>query len=95
MSALTTVCVAGGYRVGCFPRWAGEMAIVMPARDDVPVQMRRHVAEAGEVHLVRSEKRADDLLDGKNHIHQGMALARIEIGHLANMGSPDDPAKPG
>jgi len=84
-----------GIALGASPDRPGKMAIVMPARNDVPVQMRRHVAEAGEIHLVGSEKRAHDLLDGENHIHQGNALARIEIGHLANVGGTHDPAKPG
>lgn len=70
-----------------------EMAIIMPARDDVPMQMRRQVAQAGEIHLVGSEQGTDDSLDCENDVHQRLALGRFEIGHLAHMGGPDNPAK--
>ena len=70
-----------------------KMAVILPARDDVPMQMRRHVAEAGQIDLVRNKKLANDLFDGEDDAHQGMAYRGFEVAHLSDMSLPDDAAK--
>jgi hypothetical protein len=82
-----------GIALNATPYWFGKVAVVAPARDDVPMQMRRHVAEACQIDLVRSKKLANDLFDGEDHAHQGMPGGRFEVAHLADMSLPDDAAK--
>jgi hypothetical protein len=59
------------------------VAVVLEARDDVPVHVRRHVAEARDVDLVGMHRLADRALDREDHAHQRRALGFVEIGELA------------
>jgi hypothetical protein len=46
------------------------MAIVYPARDDVPMNMGNHVSKAGQIYFVGLKQLANSLLNGKNNRHQ-------------------------
>ena len=59
----------------------------------MPVQMGRHVAETGEIDLVRGEQRSDNLFNRKNDIHERETVSGGEIGHLTNVIIPYDTAK--
>ena len=54
------------------PDWLGEVAIGMPARDDMPMQMGRHVAEAGKIDLVGRKQRPYDLFHPEHHGHESL-----------------------
>ena len=56
------------------------MAIIMPARDDVPVQMRCHVTETGVTPSMEDLTRRLTRLDADNPDDISNPLARIEIG---------------
>ena len=57
------------------------------------MQMRHHVAEAGQIDLVRRKKLAHHRLDGENDGHQVVPLRRVEIAHFAAMRVPDHPTE--
>src|SRR5712691_9359 len=69
------------------------MAIVPAARDHVPVQMLRDVAEAREVDLVGLKDLAERRLGGEYGIHQSRALGGCEIGHFLYVPFEDHPAE--
>ena len=71
------------------------MAIALMARNHVPVQVSREVAEARKVDLVRIEERAERLLRCEDRLHEPCALGRLEVGHLLYVPFQDHPAKPG
>ena len=50
------------------------MAVVPPARNDMPMQMRHYIAETGKVNLVGLIANAQGSLYGKHHIHQRALL---------------------
>src|SRR5262245_8039684 len=77
------------------PDGVREMRVVTEARYDMPVQMGGHVAQAGEVDLVRSHQLAQCRLDRQYDAQEVRALARRQIGHFLDVGIPDDPAEPG
>ena len=57
------------------------------------MEMGHHVAERGEVDLVRRGKGAQRRLDGENDVHGMTAIIGVEVGHFGNMIAPDDAAK--
>ncbi len=94
----TTVDLAAVRRVRTLRRCPDrlrEVPVIPPARNHVPVQMRRHVAEAREIDLVRLVKGANRLLDAKQHVHQPYPFLFAEISHFAHMAVEDDAAEAG
>ena len=69
------------------------MAIVPAARDHVPMQMLREVAEAREVDLIGSKDLAERRLGREYGIHQSRALRRCEIGHFLYVPFEDHPTE--
>ena len=67
------------------------MAVVAPARDDVPMEMRGHIAETGEIDLVGLHRLAQRMFDAHDDIHQVLCLRRRKIAHFADMYVPDNP----
>ena len=65
------------------------MRVVDVARDQMPVQMRRHVAEARDIHLLRGEDRALHFLDRENNAHERRAFFGREVGELPGVRVPD------
>jgi hypothetical protein len=51
------------------------MRIVGEARNHMPVQMRHHVAERGEVDLVGRHHLAQRRFGGQHHAHQRLLVA--------------------
>src|SRR5467141_2676004 len=77
------------------PDRARKMAIALMARNHVPVQVSRDVAEARKVDFVRIEERAQYRLRCEDRLHEPCALGRLEIGHLLYVPLKDHPAKAG
>lgn len=71
------------------------MAVIRPARDHMPVQVRSDVAEAGEIHLVREYGGAHDRFDGADDIEQVASVGRRQVGHFADMRMPNHSAEAG
>lgn len=71
------------------------MRVAREARDEMPVQVRRHVAETREIDFVRREHRAQRLLDGEHDAHAMRALRGGKVGHFLDVGIPDDAAVTG
>src|SRR5882762_1579197 len=80
---------------GLGPDRTGEMAVALMARNHVPVQMGRDVAEARKVDFVRIEERAEHGLSSEDRIHEPCALGRLKVGHLLHVPLEDHPAKAG
>src|ERR1043165_1865988 len=72
-----------------------KVAVVLEARNHVPVQVRHEIAKARKVHLVRIKQRANGGLDAKHDAHQMCAVDTREVGHLAHMRVPNDTTKAG
>jgi len=71
------------------------MTIALMARNHVPVQMGRDVAEARKVNLVRIEQRAEHGLGCEDRIHEPCAFGWLKVGHLLHVPLEDHPAKAG
>jgi DNA-binding ferritin-like protein len=71
------------------------MPVVGEARDHMPVQVRYHVAQAGQVDFRRLHQLAQSLLDGKYHAHQSIPSRCIQIGHFAHVPVEDYAAEAG
>lgn len=69
-----------------------EMAVVAPARDHVPMQMRDEIAQARQIDLVRGKAGAQHCFDGGDDAHQARLLWLAQIGEFAHVRVPDDPA---
>jgi hypothetical protein len=65
------------------------------ARDDMPMQMRSHVAEAGEIDLVRMYHLSYRRFDGKYGCHEMPSFGSGQIGHLFDVLLPDHTAEAG
>ena len=71
-----------------------KMTVIQPARDDVPVKVRNHVAQTGQIDLVRAKKGADDRFNSENYSHEKFAPVTGQIGHFLHMCRPYDTTKP-
>jgi len=71
------------------------MAIALMARNHVPVQVGRDVAETRKVDLVRIEELAEHLLGCEDRLHEPCAFGRLKVGHLLHVPLEDYPAKAG
>lgn len=71
------------------------MAIIPVAGNDVPMQMRNNIAQAGEVDLVGGETLSQHLLNGEHHGHHMIAFLCREITHFLDVFMPDHAAKAG
>ena len=80
---------------GLGPDRSGIVAIVLVARNHVPVQVLRDVAEACEVDFVGAEKIAQRGLGGEHRVHEPHALVRCEVGHFLYVPLQDYPAEAG
>lgn len=71
------------------------MNVVGVPRDDVPMNMRRHVAQTGDVDFFRPHDFPHSRLDRPHCAHDAGAVGRIQIGHFLDMRIPDDAAEAG
>jgi hypothetical protein len=71
------------------------MAIELMARNHVPVQMGRDVAQARKVDFVRIEESAERGFGCEYRIHEPCAFGRLKVGHLLHVPLEDHPAKAG
>jgi len=71
------------------------MAIALVARNHVPVQVARDVAEARKVDFFRIKELAERGLGCEHGVHEPGALGRLEVGHLLHVPPEDYPAKAG
>jgi hypothetical protein len=71
------------------------MRIVGKARNHMPVQVRDHVAEAGEIDLVRPQQLAQGLFDAEHHGHAVGAVGGGEVAHFLHVRIPDHAAEAG
>ena len=71
------------------------MFVMFVARNDMPMQMRGHVAEAGEIDLVRMHHLSYRRFDGKYGCHEMPSFGSGQIGHLFDMLLPDHKAEAG
>ncbi len=94
------VCQAGFAMVGTAALWAGpngagEMGIVGKAWNHMPMQMRHHIAQAGQVDLVRLHDCADGYFSTDYPVEQVCPVGWSEIAHFTHMLFPDDAAETG
>lgn len=71
------------------------MRVARITRNDMPVHMWRHIAEAREIHLVRAEHRAHSLFNREHHAHAMRALRGRQVGHFFHVRVPDDATEAG
>ena len=72
-----------------------EAAILAPARDDVPMHVGCHVAQAGKVDFVWVEQVAQCGLDGENDAHYLLRLFAVQVGHFGDVAVQNDAAEAG
>lgn len=72
-----------------------EMPVIAPARNDMPMHMRHHIAERGEIDFVWCEHIDQCLFDRIDRAHQHITLGRRQLGHFGLVGMPDDARKTG
>jgi hypothetical protein len=75
------------------PHRLRKVRVVREARDHVPVHVRHHVAEAGQVDLVRLHHAAHRALHCVHDAHQMCPLGLAEIGELGHVRAPDHAAE--
>ncbi len=59
----------------------------------MPVQMRHHIAQAGEVDFVGRQRFAQQLLGQRHRVQAGQALQRGQVAELGHMRVPHHPVK--
>lgn len=77
------------------PYRVGEMAIIVPAWNDVPMNMRRHVAKTCQIHLVRLVKLAYCFFNRKDNTHHVLPFSIRNIRHFTFMTIENHPAESG
>lgn len=68
------------------------MRIVVKARNDMPMQVRREIAQTGKIDLVRRELFTQHRLNRKHHLHTVRAVCGSQISHFRDMRCPDHTA---
>jgi hypothetical protein len=68
------------------------MRIVGEARDDMPMQVRHLVPQAGNIHLRWREELDQRPLQSEYDAHQVHTLRRSQVMHFFHMLSPNDSA---
>ena len=71
------------------------MFVILVAWDDMPVQMRSHIAEAGKIDLVWMNDFTYCCFDGKYGCHEMLPFGRRQTCHFLNVLFPDDTAEAG
>jgi len=71
------------------------MFVFQVARDDMPMQVRGEIAQAGKIDLVRIHCLAYRCFDSKYSRHQVCSLGDGQVGHFLDMLPPDHPAETG
>lgn len=66
------------------------MWVVGKTRNDVPMQVRDLVSEAGEVDFVRVHQGTQAAFDSKHHVHEMTPRKNIQIAHFGDVLIPDD-----
>ena len=61
----------------------------------MPMQMRHHVAQAGEIHLVGTLHHPDGTFGSQHNIEKMALLGHSQIAHLRHMSVPHHPAESG
>jgi len=69
----------------------GKMRIIGKARNDVPVQVRHHVAETGQVDLSGASSSRSTRSTTKHGLHQPLALGFGEVGSSLSCGRSRSP----
>ena len=69
------------------------MFIAYKSRNDMPMQMWRHVAERGEVDFFRFELGAKNFFDCEHDRHEMRAFIFAEVSHFAHVPLPNYAAK--
>ena len=86
---------AGRGRRGYCPNGLGESRVVTKSRDDVPVQVRRQIAETGDIHFLRPQRLPQRGLQREYRVHKYLTIRRREIGEFPDMLVPDNAAETG
>ena len=73
---------------GCRPEGCREMCVPVKAGDHMPVQVRHHVAQRGQVNFCRLQLRTQHALDAHHCVHAGQAISGCEVRELCNMRRP-------
>ena len=71
------------------------MLVLLEARNDMPMQMRSHVAETGEIDLVGAHHLPYRRFHCKYGCHEMFPLGKGKIGHLFDVLIPDHAAEAG
>lgn len=77
------------------PDRLGKMGVVSKTRNDMPMQVRREIAQTRQIHLVRRQQRAQRRLRCRHDRHTVSAIGGGKVCELRNMLVPDHPAKSG
>ena len=80
---------------GVRPYGVGKVAVIFPAGNDVPVNVRYHIAKAGQIDLGGLHQMSQRILNSINRLHQPSAFVLCQLGHLGSMFVQNNPAEPG
>ena len=59
----------------------------------MPVQMRRQIAETGDIHFLRPQRFTQYGFESENRFHENLPIRDTEVGELFDMFIPHNPAK--
>ena len=94
MTGINVIAKRGRRSLRRCPDWIGKGAIILPARDDVPVDVWRHVAKAGKINFVWVDQTAQGRFDSEDNTHYLALFIFSQIGHFTFMSIKDDTAEP-
>ena len=80
-----------GYR----PNRLRESRVIEEPRNDMPVQVWREIAEAGQVYFFRAQRQPQCRLQREYRIHENFSVGGAQIGHFLYVCVPDNAAKTG
>ena len=69
------------------------MRIVRIARNNVPMQMRRHIAESGQIDFKRCQDVAHSTFDCQDNAHAMRLIRGGKVGHFFHVRAPDHATK--
>lgn len=71
------------------------MLVVDIAWNNMPMQVRGHIAKAGEINFFRLHHLAHGTFHGKHRVHQCCAHLNGEVGHFPDVLVPNNAAEAG
>mgnify|MGYP007009149631 CR=1 FL=1 len=72
------------------PGRTGEVPVLPETGNDMPVQVRHHITELGQIDLVRAEQVSLNRFHAKYIAHEGYLICRGQVGHFLDVLLPYD-----